>query len=177
MRAGSEALIPSKRRSSTATPLFEKTQLIHGLAEVGVLAIHLAHGKQTGDVILRVYMADTLMAEEDKIKGVLRIPVSGKEAFHIPLATVARGELDELGLIAHLRNALAASAIEQVCPDIVIFDEFQRFRDLLEPHQDAAAQRVIGKLRGDEAPKPPARLSTPRTRPSAPVFSASTICR
>ena len=49
-----------------------------------------------GDVTLRVYMADTLMAEEDKSKGVLRIPVTSKEAFHIPLATVARGELDEL---------------------------------------------------------------------------------
>jgi SAM-dependent methyltransferase len=48
------------------------------------------------DVTLRVYMADTLMAEEDKEKGVLTIPVTGKEAFHIPLATVARGELDEL---------------------------------------------------------------------------------
>src|SRR5205807_9013296 len=48
-----------------------------------------------GDVTLRVYMADTLMAEEDKSKGVLTIPV-GREAFHIPLATVARGELDEL---------------------------------------------------------------------------------
>lgn len=48
------------------------------------------------DVTLRVYMADTLMAEEDKGKGVLTIPVSGKEAFNIPFATVARGELDEL---------------------------------------------------------------------------------
>ena len=50
----------------------------------------------SGDVTLRVYMADTLMAEEDKSKGVLTIPVAAKEAFHIPLATVARGELDEL---------------------------------------------------------------------------------
>ena len=50
----------------------------------------------TRDVTLRVYMADTLMAEEDKTKGVLTIPVTKQEAFHIPLATVARGELDEL---------------------------------------------------------------------------------
>lgn len=49
-----------------------------------------------GDITLRVYMADTLMAEEDKSKGVLTIAVTSKEAFHIPLATVARGELDEL---------------------------------------------------------------------------------
>jgi methylase of polypeptide subunit release factors len=49
-----------------------------------------------GDVTLRVYMADTLMAEEDKSKGLLTIPVTSKEIFHIPLATVARGELDDL---------------------------------------------------------------------------------
>ena len=48
-----------------------------------------------GDVTLRVYMADTLMAEEDKSRGVLAIPV-GKEHFNIPLATIARGEMDEL---------------------------------------------------------------------------------
>jgi len=50
----------------------------------------------TGDVTLRVYMADTLMAEEDAKKGVLTIPVKGQDAFHIPLATVERGDLDEL---------------------------------------------------------------------------------
>ena len=68
------------------------------------------------------------------------------------------GELDDLQLIAHLRNALAASAIEQVKPDLVIFDEFQRFRDLLDPQQDEAAQRVIGRLRGDGSTNPPALL-------------------
>jgi hypothetical protein len=69
-----------------------------------------------------------------------------------------RGELDELQLIAHLRNALAASAIEQVKPDLVIFDEFQRFRDLLDPEQDESAKRVIGQLRGDGSSEPPALL-------------------
>ena len=50
----------------------------------------------SGDVILRIYMADTLMAEEDTKRGVLKVPVSAREIFHIPLATVARGQLDEL---------------------------------------------------------------------------------
>jgi hypothetical protein len=68
------------------------------------------------------------------------------------------GDLDELGLISHLRNALAACAVEEVSPDLVIFDEFQRFRDLLEPQQDEAAQRVIGRLRGDDSDDPPALL-------------------
>jgi len=69
-----------------------------------------------------------------------------------------RGELDGLELISHLRNALAASAVEEVRPDLVIFDEFQRFRDLIEPQQDEAAQRVIGRLRGDDSDAPPALL-------------------
>lgn len=68
------------------------------------------------------------------------------------------GTLDELSLISHLRNALAASAVEEVKPDLVIFDEFQRFRDLIEPQQDEAAQRVIGRLRGDNSDDPPALL-------------------
>lgn len=61
-------------------------------------------------------------------------------------------------MIAHLRNALAASAVEEINPDLVIFDEFQRFRDLIEPQPDEAAQRVIGRLRGDDSPNPPALL-------------------
>ena len=61
-----------------------------------LLALHRELPSYSGDITLQVYMADTLMAEEDKSKGVLTIPVSSKEEFHIPLATVARGELDEL---------------------------------------------------------------------------------
>ena len=68
------------------------------------------------------------------------------------------GSLDELALIAHLRNALAASALEELKPDLVIFDEFQRFRDLLNQDLDEASSRVIRKLRGDGQPDSPALL-------------------
>lgn len=64
----------------------------------------------------------------------------------------------QLDLIAHMRNALAASAIERVQPDLVIFDEFQRFRDLLNPKLEEAERRVIGRLRGDDTENPPALL-------------------
>ncbi len=73
-------------------------------------------------------------------------------------ARVRSLELDELDLIAHLRNALAASAIEKLKPDLVIFDEFQRFKDVLDSEQDEAAQRVMGRLRGDDSQAPPALL-------------------
>jgi hypothetical protein len=48
------------------------------------------------EVTLRVYMADTLMAEEDAAAGVLKIAVHGKDVFTIPFETIARGELDTL---------------------------------------------------------------------------------
>jgi len=63
-----------------------------------------------------------------------------------------------LVLISHMRNALAASTIERIQPDLVIFDEFQRFRDLLNPELDDAQRRVIGRLRGDDTVHPPALL-------------------
>lgn len=72
---------------------------------------------------------------------------------------------EPLKLVAAVRSALAIAALEQVRPDLVIFDEFQRFRDLLdEPpdaqdeaqsetdipdDKDAAASRVLRAIRGD----------------------------
>lgn len=58
-------------------------------------------------------------------------------------------DIDDLDLIARMRNALAASAIEGLSPDLVIFDEFQNFRDLLSLEIDDAARRVIERLRGE----------------------------
>lgn len=69
-----------------------------------------------------------------------------------------RDETSPLKLIAHFRNALAASALDEIRPDLVIFDEFQRFRDLLDADIDEAAARVIRKLRGEGMGRPPALL-------------------
>ena len=70
---------------------------------------------------------------------------------------------EPLELIARLRNALAVGAIEKLRPDLVIFDEFQRFRDLVssnseEAAEDEAAERLIRTIRGDQSPNPPALL-------------------
>jgi N-6 DNA Methylase len=50
------------------------------------------------DISLRVYMADSLLTEEDAKAGVLKVPVSlsAKEIFHIPLASADRVDLDAL---------------------------------------------------------------------------------
>ena len=58
-------------------------------------------------------------------------------------------EMDDLDLIARMRNALAASVIEGISPDIVIFDEFQNFRDILLSKIEDASHRVIERLRGE----------------------------
>ena len=65
---------------------------------------------------------------------------------------------DSLDLIAHLRNALAASAIEETGPDLIIFDEFQRFRDLLFGEISPAEARVVDRLRGEGMNDRPALL-------------------
>lgn len=67
-------------------------------------------------------------------------------------------EKDDLKLIAKFRNALALSALDEIKPDLVIFDEFQRFRDLLDSDKDRAATRVISKLRGEALSRPPGLL-------------------
>ncbi len=41
-------------------------------------------------------------------------------------------------LIGQLRNLVARAAVESLEPDLVILDEFQRFKDLLDPTQPAA---------------------------------------
>src|SRR5581483_11085799 len=59
------------------------------------LAKELNH--YSAEVNLRVYMADTLMTEENKRKGYLGLKVGPKEEFHMPLESLERGRnLDEL---------------------------------------------------------------------------------
>ena len=86
---------------------------------------------------------------------------------------VERGENREL--VRAVRAALAVAALAGVRPDLVIFDEFQRFRDFLtEPDEerdrppalDASALRVLTAIRGEgEGPRTPLLLlsATPYT--------------
>ncbi|WP_129125923.1 DEAD/DEAH box helicase family protein [Geomonas oryzae] len=52
-------------------------------------------------------------------------------------------------LIPRFRNALALAAIEKIQPDLVIFDEFQRFRDLVQVDQKKESERLVHRLRGE----------------------------
>lgn len=50
------------------------------------------------------------------------------------------------GLIARLRGALAAASVESLEPDLVILDEFQRFRHLIDPGSGTAASELAHHL-------------------------------
>jgi hypothetical protein len=99
----------------------------------------------------------------------LRIELGVQPGEHLPSRIRELIENDEgPKFVAGLRSALAIAALEEVRPDLVIFDEFQRFRDLLgeipggledratierdEGQQDSpdeAASRVLAAIRGD----------------------------
>ena len=91
----------------------------------------------------------------------LRTELGLKRGQWLPIriqALVARGERQKL--VRVVRGALAVAALDRVRPDLVIFDEFQRFREFLtEPEEEAgscqpralnaAALRVLTAIRGE----------------------------
>jgi hypothetical protein len=68
-------------------------------------------------------------------------------------AALERRMGDFHALAATLRAALAIAALDAIRPDLVIFDEFQRFRDLVDPDSEEseqetdAAARVLNAIR------------------------------
>ena len=54
------------------------------------------------------------------------------------------GDPERLALVSELRFRLAEMSIDMLEPDLIILDEFQRFRDLLDPHKPEA--RLAQKL-------------------------------
>ena len=112
-------------------------------------------------------------------RDALRAELEVQPGHHLPPRIHDLIEANEgLKFIAALRSALAVAALEQVRPDLVIFDEFQRFRDLLDEGSDAsddpelvgsddgsnqlmpdeAASRVLRAIRGDSIRHRPALL-------------------
>lgn len=106
----------------------------------------------------KTYWSDVVEAKEENIKRKGRLVCafyeSVRKEFQLKKGQHALPvfqDIDDLDLIARMRNALAASAIERLSPDLVIFDEFQNFRDLLSLDIDDAVRRVTERLRGEGA--------------------------
>ncbi len=73
---------------------------------------------------------------------------------HLPPRIRRRVERDPLDAIQQLRIALARAGLERLRPDVVIFDEFQRFSDLLrgdDRSSDIAREMVGAPGRGGPA--------------------------
>lgn len=98
-----------------------------------------------------------LTSLRQSFKDKVRIHLKLSEGQHVPPILLERAYQDPLGLIAALRTALieCTFGLKGFQPDLVIFDEFQRFRDLVEPtmglngEQRKEPDSVLAQLRGD----------------------------
>jgi hypothetical protein len=144
----------------------EERALIHALVEEIWPKFLTERGENFFQRSAKRWWHDWVKIQRRKVKGSPRLCTAYRKSvrteFNLEkgqrLVPVLRDNKSALDLIAHFRNALAASALDELRPDLVIFDEFQRFRNLLNPEKDRAAARVIGKLRGEGLARPPALL-------------------
>ena len=114
------------------------------------------------EVTLRIYMADTLMAEEDASAGVLKIPVHGKDVFTIPFETIARGGLDVL--VDFLGDFASRGSKSEEAEG--------KAWDGVKNHLAELSQREIASCSG----RPPCRLGLPQRPQTAPVSAPSCVC-
>jgi hypothetical protein len=81
------------------------------------------------------------------LRGLLKLA----DGQHLPNEIEKRLE-DGRALASTLRSALAIAALSDIRPDLVIFDEFQKFRDLLDPEdedRDGAEAQILKAIKGD----------------------------
>ena len=85
-----------------------------------------------------------------EFRGALRRAFGLAERQHLP-PHIEEAIVEPTRLAAKLRSALAAAALATLNPDLVVLDEFQKFRDLLDLDAegfDEAAARVLDAIRG-----------------------------
>jgi hypothetical protein len=90
----------------------------------------------------------------DKIANKFRAQILNDHDLQLELALVSRtydpdadmgGHRDEYAIIGNFRERLAKHCVEALEPDLIILDEFQRFRSLLDPENPTAelAQEIF----------------------------------
>jgi hypothetical protein len=76
-------------------------------------------------------------------------------------------------LTADLRTALAKASVDTLEPDLIILDEFQRFRDLLDPERGGEAAELADSLFSYRTPDgPPAKVLLLSATPYKPFTTA-----
>ncbi|WP_017792060.1 helicase-related protein [Leucobacter salsicius] len=87
----------------------------------------------------------TFVRLRDRISGhVARNNIMGAESSQQDLPEELRQEI--VALIAKLRTHLALASVESLEPDLVILDEFQRFKSLLDPEKGGDAAELADGL-------------------------------
>ncbi|WP_041302906.1 helicase-related protein [Mycolicibacterium rhodesiae] len=108
--------------------------------EAGIASMRATLGSGPDPVIQREFTAAIKASGlRDQYDG-LRDQLRGREALPPELRR------DVNGLTARLRGALAAASVESLEPDLVILDEFQRFRHLIDPTSGSAASELAHHL-------------------------------
>ena len=103
-----------------------------------------------------------MLRQHDDLKGVRNLQDQFLEALaedkHLSLATVDASSILQAAeqrrpshFMGSLRTALAMAVLREVRPDIVIFDEFQKFREMLIDPPNAAPDPITLALRGGRA--------------------------
>jgi hypothetical protein len=108
--------------------------------EAGIAAMRRGLGIGPDPVIQDEFTAaiecNGLRAEFNRIRTLL----VGRESMPVTM----RSEVN--GLTSRLRAALAAASVQSLQPDLVILDEFQRFRHLINPDSGTAASELAHHL-------------------------------
>lgn len=138
MLNGMEASDPDSERASAL--LFQGGVASIKRFEAGIAAMRTRLGAGPDRVIESVFttaiQASGLRAEFDRIRGQLR---------HLDvMPPETRKEVNRLTSL--LRAALAEASVESLEPDLIILDEFQRFRHLIDPNSDSAASELAHHL-------------------------------
>ncbi|WP_396925852.1 helicase-related protein [Mycolicibacterium sp.] len=108
--------------------------------EAGIARMRAILGEGPDEVIVRAFHeaieAKGLAARFEAVRNRLR----GRDVVPDEL----KPEVQDI--TAELRHALAAASVESLEPDLVILDEFQRFRHLIDPHSGSDASELAHHL-------------------------------
>jgi hypothetical protein len=156
--------IPGGRRTGRADERAVMWHLlctsVDGLARHGTLAQVFRRNVGSWDADLARARESTNTSVARTFRGELAVALNlAKSSWSTTIieAMKALAERDSAGLIGRCRVALATAGLQMLSPDLIIFDEFQRFFDLLVPGEDddpVARQLVDLLLREGDAAGP-----------------------
>lgn len=108
--------------------------------QVGIANMRIALGSGPDPVIQGAFTAEIQASDLQEQFELIREQLRGLDVLPPELRRAVNH------LTARLRGALAAASVESLEPDLVILDEFQRFRHLIDPKSGSAASELAHHL-------------------------------